>query len=425
MKTSKRQSWDTAIKHLARHNLIKDILPPDTLKAIPSSNLSRWRNEPDDKYVHSEVNHLVKQEIDLIKRINQSSKIKNINKAYFRLCDTFQEVISKVKGVKSFVNEQKELVINSIEEIKDVIPIENALKVFSISRGTYQNYKSTIIHKCESSYFEWCRKRFPNQLLPDEVKQIKLYMTNDSFKYWSKASIYLKALRDEKIKSSLSTFYKYCRLLGYTNNTFKKKADFYNPVISSKPNELWCADVTIFKTRDNEKHHIHFLIDHYSKKILGYRVDKKSSGYAITSLLKDAYLRYKPERLQLLTDGGSENVNSLVSGFVNSKAVNIKHNIAQKDVVFSNSMVESVNKVIKHQFLYHLEITNTRSLKKILPEIINIYNTERPQMSLGGNTPFETQNGLSIQLSRYTANFHEQKQLRLLKNKNTGCSKCL
>ena len=135
--------------------------------------------------------------------------------------------------------------------------------------------------------------------------------------------------------------------------------------------------------------------------------------------------RYKPERLQLLTDGGSENVNSLVSGFVNSEAVNMKHNIAQKDVVFSNSMVESVNKVIKHQFLYHLEITNTRSLKKILPEIINIYNTERPQMSLGGNTPFETQNNLSIQLSRYTANFKEQKQLRLLKNKNTGCSKCL
>jgi putative transposase len=80
--------------------------------------------------------------------------------------------------------------------------------------------------------------------------------------------------------------------------------------------------------------------------------------------MKDAYLKYKPERLQLLTDGGGENVNSLVSGFVNSKAVNIKHNIAQKDVVFSNSMVESVNKVIKHQFFYHLVITNTRSLKK-------------------------------------------------------------
>lgn len=95
MKTSKRQSWDTAIKHLARHNLIKDILPPGTLKAIPSSNLSRWLNEPDDKYLYSEVNHLVKQEIDLIKRMNQSSKIKNINKAYFRLCDTFQKSSQK------------------------------------------------------------------------------------------------------------------------------------------------------------------------------------------------------------------------------------------------------------------------------------------------------------------------------------------
>jgi len=47
-----------------------------------------------------------------------------------------------------------------------------------------------------------------------------------------------------------------------------------------------------------------------------------------------------------------------------------------------------------------------------------------PQMSLGGNTPFETYNGLSINLSRYTLSFNEQKELRIKQNKRNPCKVC-
>jgi len=30
-----------------------------------------------------------------------------------------------------------------------------------------------VIYKCDQSYFKWCTKRFPNQLLPTEVETIK------------------------------------------------------------------------------------------------------------------------------------------------------------------------------------------------------------------------------------------------------------
>lgn len=83
-------------------------------------------------------------------------------------------------------------------------------------------------------------------------------MTNDLYCHWSKASIYLIAIKDEKLKRCLSTFYKYCRLLGFKNKPRKRKSDTYNPVKTSKSNELWCADVTVFKTADNIKYYIHF-----------------------------------------------------------------------------------------------------------------------------------------------------------------------
>ncbi|WP_282083935.1 hypothetical protein, partial [Aquimarina aggregata] len=69
-----------------------------------------------------------------------------------------------------------------------------------------------VIHKCDQSYFKWCTKRFVNQLLPSEVNTIKKYLNHQKYKHWSKASIYLKAVRNQNLSCSLSTFYKYCRL---------------------------------------------------------------------------------------------------------------------------------------------------------------------------------------------------------------------
>ncbi len=184
------------------------------------------------------------------------------------------------------------------------------------------------------------------------------------------------------------------------------------------------ADVTIFKTADNIKHYIHFLIDHYSKMILGYRIEKSSSALAIKSLIQNACLEHQPEKLQFLTDGGSENVNHIVSDFINAPDIPIKHIIAQRDVAFSNSMIGAINKIIKHQFLHPKKIADGNQLINVMSDTVPIYNTVRPQMSLGGNTPEETFTGLSIDISKYTHNFKKQKQLRLVQNKKNACRVC-
>ena len=361
---SVRKSWDTNIKHLARHGLLNDVLSSEQIMMIPRSNLSRWKNEANNKYQYAELNQIIEKEVDFIKRMNQSSKLKKINESYFKLCDTFHEVISNVKCIQTLLKEQKELIVNTIEKVAGIIPIEKALKVFNISRSTYQNYKSIVIHKCETSYFNWCTKRLPNQLLPSEVKVIKKYMENNTYQFWSKSSVYLKAIRENTLACSLNTFYKYCRLLGFSNPILKRKSQSYNPLKTSHPNQVWCADVTIFKTNDNVKHYIHILIDHYSKKVLAYSIEKNNSGVAIRNLLQRAYAKHRPNQTIFLTDGGSENINTNVSSLLLSWNDTIIHRIAQRDVLFSNSMIEAFNKVLKHQFLHHRKIISLISLEK-------------------------------------------------------------
>jgi putative transposase len=417
-----RKSWDTAIKHLARHGVINDVLSTSEIKLIPSSNISRWKTESNEKYLYCEINKIVVKELELIRKMNQSSKIKKVVSSYFLLCDTFHSVIASVKGIKTVIRKHRDIIVNTIENVKEFISVDSALKVFNLSRSSFEHYKNRLIYQCDNSYFKWCAKKHPNQLLSSELSVIRKYMTHQIYKHWSKSSVYLKAIIDGNLLCGISTFYKYCSLLGFQNKPRRKKSDDYEPVKTLKPNELWCVDVTIFKTKDHVKHYIHILIDHYSKMILGYKIKSSSSGIAIKELLHDACVKYNSNKVQLLSDGGSENLNTTVKHFTSSN--NIKHLIAQKDVVFSNSMIEAINKIIKHQFLYHKEIPDRKKLETVFEETVSVYNTIRPQMSLHGNTPIQTFQGKSMDFSAYSNSFHTQKAIRIQQNTKSKCIKC-
>ncbi|WP_430413048.1 hypothetical protein [Kordia sp.] len=88
-------------------------------------------------------------------------------------------------------------------------------------------------------------------------------------------------------------------------------------------------------------------------------------------------------------------------------------------------MVEALNKVIKHQFLYPHQIANSNLLYNILKESVSLYNEIRPQMSLGGNTPQETFHGITIDFSKYSQDFNEHKVYRRHQNKKNTCKMCL
>ncbi|WP_281323311.1 DDE-type integrase/transposase/recombinase [Flavobacterium aestivum] len=326
------------------------------------------------------------------------------------MSETYHPFISKIKGIRNTVVSNKEKKVEAIEQLKPFVSVNVALKIFNISRATYQNYKTLVLSKCTASYFEWCVKRHPNQLLKTEVIKIKDYFENRNYQFWSKASLYYLGLRSNDFSFGLATFYKYSKLLGFKNGRYLYRKPKYSPLISTKPNQIWCADVTIFKTADGVKHYIHFLIDHYSKMVLEYQVASSSQPKIIKSLLQSAFEKHPNlEFLNFVTDGGIENVNNTVRNFVLSSGHKIIHTIAQKDIPESNSMIEAFNKVIKNQFLRPRNLENGMQLEKALKEDILIYCTIRPQRSLLGNTPFETHTGKPINSSNYTMHFGKQK----------------
>lgn len=150
-----------------------------------------------------------------------------------------------------------------------------------------------------------------------------------------KIECFFLAIRNNDIAFCLSTWYKYCYLLGYKSNRHLQLKIKYDSLKSSYPNHIWCADVTIIRTLDGFKYYLHFLMDHYSKMILGYKIETSPQPKAIKELLQVTYQKYKSKNeIQFITDGGSENVNTTVSNFIESINPSIIHLIAQKTFLF-------------------------------------------------------------------------------------------
>jgi putative transposase len=422
---SSRLSWDTSVKHYIRNGLYHNL--PDEIKMkIPRTNLHRWLHEDANKYIGCEVSEFIKQELELIKKTGESKNAKRVLDTYFKLSKAYHHITGNVKGIKKKIAHNKELIVETVEQLKSIIPVDESVKFFNISRSTYQNYKTLVLNKCNASYFEWCIKRYPQQLLSAEILKIKQYFEDTNYQHWSKSSLYYLGLRNKDFGFCLATFYKYSKLLGFKNGRHLHPKPKYTPLASTKPNQIWCAYVTIHKTNDGVKHYIHFLIDHYSKMVLGYQVDNKSNPKIIKSLLKKEFEKYpNSETIHFVTDGGVENVNNTVQNYVLSTGHQIIHTIAQKDIPESNSVIEAFNKVFKNQLLRPRNPENRKQLDKVLEEVIPIYCTIRPQHSLRGNTPFETHSGKPIAISQYNNHFTAQKALRKIQNNLNRCKKCI
>ena len=74
--------------------------------------------------------------------------------------------------------------------------------------------------------------------------------------------------------------------------------------------------------------------------------------------------------------------------------------------------------------MYPLQLQNNKQLLKALKKVIPIYNIERPQGSLEGNTPLETYNGKVKYYNRYTTSFKKYREIRIAKNKQSNCNSC-
>ena len=173
----------------------------------------------------------------------------------------------------------------------------------------------------------------------------------------------------------------------------------------------------VMKTLDGIKSYLYFLMDNYSRLIINWRAELRVSGKIRLETIEEAYHKYSPdsgEDIILLVDGEVENNNE----------INLRKLIAQKDIRFSNSVIEAQNKLIKYRYLFKQDFRDIHELRKGLEWIVHDYNHNRPHISLQGLTPNEAATGEYVSRDKWHEQIIQAQINRLEENRKELCRIC-
>lgn len=390
--TNHRNRYHTSVKLACKMNLLHH----DTAKLIPKSTLHRFKNSDYSDIFGSELAQSLESNELLIKELIHCKSALAVSRGIIRIKNT---IIKIRKSALSGFQRMKEI-ISVINDVKDSIGFNTAIHHFNISKSSFHSWNFQIKHQCFDSFIRKCIRRWPNQLSLSSVDKIKSLCTNDMFKGWPLSSIALYARREGLLNVSLHTWYKYARLIGISCKPLKCMKKTKVGIRANRAHQYWHADVSVFKTMDNIKAYIYLVVDNYSRAILSWKVSLNLSAQARLDTIKEAFDKHvrndvlQSTDIHLIVDGGSENNNSTVDEYFNSPGISIKKIIAQQDIIFSNSMVEAVNKILKYRSLFLHNIPDIHALQKHLEKFIPVYNDIRPHCSLKGLTPSEVLSGM-------------------------------
>ena len=239
-------------------------------------------------------------------------------------------------------------------------------------------------------------------------------------------AVYYEMMRKGKAFMSLTTFYKYAKLFDNAAKRRLFKAKQKKGIRAAKPKEIIHADVCVYRPLDNTKAFIYFIVDNFSRMILGWRISTQYNSSIMLDNLRTVYCEYLLEKEDplavLLVDDGIENKGSVCTA-IQKKDIKLKRLVAQKDIHFSNSMIEAVNKRMKYDFLFRQQLPDLESTRRFLETAVKQYNN-RPHSALFGLTPNEVFYGVPPNKQLFKPQIELAKALRKAENKALSCDNC-
>jgi transposase InsO family protein len=167
------------------------------------------------------------------------------------------------------------------------------------------------------------------------------------------------------------------------------------------------------------------VIDNFSRKILAWRISERFDPGNTIAILVEARQAVEPADAPptVLADAGVENVNAAVDELIDRGA--LRRVLAQTEIAFSNSLIESWWRILKHQWLYLNTLDTLASIRRLVSFYIEEHNTRLPHSAFRGQTPDEMYLGTGGHVPQELGSQRTAaRAARLKANRSASCRIC-
>lgn len=148
------------------------------------------------------------------------------------------------------------------------------------------------------------------------------------------------------------------------------------------PGQVWQSDIT-YVDLGARFGYVIFLIDIYTKVIVGHQVSGHMGAEANLRALRGAIRRYGAPQIHH-SDRGSQYSSAAYLAELSKHAVSVSMGLLGRD----NAYAERINGTIKNEYLAYWSIPDLAALKRAVARAVMHYNGKRLHNHLGRRTPF-------------------------------------
>ena len=199
--------------------------------------------------------------------------------------------------------------------------------------------------------------------------------------------------RDRFVSTFMDLGYRVKRQKNYRRTTYAGTLyypNLINGLVINKPNVLWQTDITYIKVKDKFYYAV-FIIDVYTKNIVGYNV---SSHMRVESNIRALKMALKKHKAPVIhhSDRGSQYTSKEYVSLLRENNCQISMGLIAQD----NAYAERINRTIKEEYLSYWKIESFDVLKMYVKKAVENYNTKRIHRHLPKMNPTEFENYWTI-----------------------------
>lgn len=176
-------------------------------------------------------------------------------------------------------------------------------------------------------------------------------------------------------------------------------------------NQLWVSDITYWKIDTGEHLYISFITDAWSHKIVGYQVADTMEALESIEALKMAIKSLGKEKAINLIHHSDRGVQYCSGDYVKLLKDNkIGISMTENGDPLENAISERLNGIIKQEYLDNYQVRTLKEAKQLLRSVVELYNSERPHMSIGNQTPTKIHHSKTdLKPEKLWKNYYRQK----------------
>ncbi|TNF96109.1 MAG: IS3 family transposase [Gammaproteobacteria bacterium] len=344
---------------------------------ISDTILRRWRDEFVDQFNGDALTNDEREELRRLRRENRELKME-------------KEILKKASA---YFGERNEVKYAFIQEQVTLYPVTLLCRITGVTHSSYYDWRrrgpkvipagEMALRRRMKELFIASRESLGSRTLMENLQSEGFEVGRDKVRRLMK-SMKLKVRKKRKYKITTDSKHN----LPVAENMLDRR---FNP---EKPNQAWGADITYVWTQEGWLY-LAVIIDLYSRRVVGWCIDKRmSKSLVIRALMMAINLRNPPAGLIHHSDRGSQYASKAYQALLQQHGIICS--MSRKGNCWDNAPVERFFSSLKREWTGdRLYRTRKEAIADVREYVAVYYNARRLHSTLGYKSPVDFEKDLN------------------------------